>query len=200
MTLTAAVFDSLPYIDTEPTPDERAAALSLILAEMGEETSDQHPSLPPLPIDKFSPLMRNELIRIEEKIPLKAIDFSRYESNDPPDISNKDRNVWYAALRTAYNSQSYLHYREKNLESLDKFGKNSWLLGNAQLESILKDLERDLARRKTEIDHCVIARKAAQESIGGEIRVLEDSWKRSVGRALETEIAAEKLKSSISAP
>ncbi|RKF74964.1 Pre-mRNA-splicing factor SPF27-like protein [Golovinomyces cichoracearum] len=194
MSLTTAVFDSLPYIENDLTPDERIAAESLIAVEMGEKPADGYPSLPPLPLENFSPMMQAEIERIQNKQPLKAIDLSRYETSDTPIHVNSDQETWCAALRSAYISQSYLSSRKKNLESLDKYGKNVWLLGNAQLESILRDLERDLAERKSEIDTCVIERKKAQESIGGEIKSLEENWKRGLGRAIETEIAADNLK------
>lgn len=194
MSLTTAVFDSLPYIENDLTPDERIAAESLIAIEMGEKPIDGYPSLPPLPSENFSPMAHAEIERIQNKQPLKAIDLSRYETIETPTLENSDRETWCAALRSAYVSQSYLSSRKKNLESLDRYGKNVWLLGNAQLEGILRDLERDLVERKSEIDTCVIERKKAQESIGGEVKTLEESWKRGLGRAIETEIAADNLK------
>lgn len=80
---------------------------------------------------------------------------------------------------------------------LDQFGKNSWLIGNSQLEDILRGLERELAERKAEIDEVVIARKGAQEGVGPEVKGLEEGWKRGVGRVLETEVACEQLRREI---
>lgn len=65
------------------------------------------------------------------------------------------------------------------------------------MEDILRDLERELAQRKTEIDVCVVERKNAQESAGGEIKGLEEGWKKGVGRVLETEVAAEGIRRQI---
>lgn len=65
------------------------------------------------------------------------------------------------------------------------------------MEAILSSLERDLAERKTEIDGVVIERKTAQEAVGGEIKGLEETWKRGVGRVLETEVAAENVRLEI---
>ncbi len=58
-------------------------------------------------------------------------------------------------------------------------------------------MERELAERKVEIDGVVIERKNAQEAVGGEIKGLEEGWKRGVGRVLETEVAAEGVRRSI---
>lgn len=209
MPLSAAVFDSLPYIDNEPSPEERAAAQCLIDVELVEQQKQQqqlpiddehqglHPLIPLLPVAHFSPCIQAELERIESKQSLNAIDLSRYESNSLPSFDDCDRESLCTTLRSVYVSLMYLKNRKKNLESLETFGKNAWLLGNAQLENILRDLERDLAQKKNDIDICALERKSAQEAIGGELKSLEESWKKAVGRALETEIAVESLKTRI---
>ncbi|KAH6674076.1 Pre-mRNA-splicing factor SPF27 [Halenospora varia] len=206
MTSLNTVHDSLPYIDTEPSAAERAAAESLITAELGphSNTTQPHPSLPPFPDRHFSPLIEAELLRIETKQPLKAIDLSRYEAQEPPatspDSDEKDPESlirWREALQKAYTSHTYLSGRQTNLALLEQFGKNSWLIGNAQLEDVLRGLERELAERKAEIDYVVIERKNAQEGVGAEIKGLEEGWKRGVGRVLETEVAAEQVRREI---
>lgn len=204
MPLTTAIHDSLPYIDDEPSASERASALSLIATELGSQPTESHPSLPPLPRQHFSELVEAELLRIENKKPLKAIDLARYEAIEPPttspDSDEKSPETlakWREALQRAYTSQSYLVGRQTNLALLEKYGKNAWLIGNAQLEDILRGLERGLSERKVEIDEVVIERKNAQEAVGGEVRGLEETWKRGVGRVLETEVAAEGLRREI---
>jgi pre-mRNA-splicing factor SPF27 len=204
MSLTNAIHDSLPYIDTEPTPSERASALALISQELSIQQTDDHPSLPPLAPQHFSALIESELLRISNKEPLKAIDLTRYEAIDPPTTSpHSDERTpstllaWREALQKAYTSQSYLVGRTTNLALLEKYGKNAWLIGNAQLEDVLRGLERKLAERKTEIDEVVIERKDAQEAVGGEVKGLGEVWKSGVGRVLETEVAAEGVRREI---
>jgi len=204
MSLTNAIHDSLPYIDTEPTPSERASALALIATEVGSVQTESHPSLPPLAPQHFSPLIESELLRIENREPLKAIDLTRYEALEPPTTSphSDEKNpvtliAWREALQKAYTSQSYLDGRTTNLALLEKYGKNAWLIGNSQLEDVLRGLERELAERKTEIDGVVIERKNAQEAVSGEVKGLEEAWKRGVGKVLETEVAAEGLRREI---
>jgi pre-mRNA-splicing factor SPF27 len=204
MPLTTTIHDSLPYIDNEPSASERASALSLIATELGSQSTASHPSLPPLPRQHFSELVEVELLRIENKKPLKAIDLDRYEAIEPPttspdsdEKSPETLTKWRGALQRAYTSQSYLVGRQTNLALLEKYGKNAWLIGNAQLEDILRGLETELAERKVEIDEVVIERKNAQEAVGGEVRGLEETWKRGVGRVLETEVAAEGVRREI---
>ncbi|RDL37946.1 uncharacterized protein BP5553_05379 [Venustampulla echinocandica] len=204
MPLVNAIHESLPYVDTEPTAAERAAAESLIAAELGTQDTQSHPSLPPLADKQFSAIIEAEFPRIEAKEPLKAIDLSRYEALEPPPTTpssdEKDPatlDKWREALGKAYTSQAYLSGRQTNLALLEQFGKNSWLVGNSQLEDVLRAQERELAERKVEIDGVVIERKTAQEAVGAEIRGLEETWKRGVGRVLETEVAAEQLRRDI---
>ncbi|KAE9378025.1 BCAS2 family protein [Stipitochalara longipes BDJ] len=204
MSLTTAVHDSLPYIDAEPTPAERISALALIAEEVGLEQTTDHPSLPLLAPQHFSPLIESELLRIENKQPLQAIDRSRYEAVEPPSTSpHSDERTpetliaWRDALQKTYTSQSYLVGRTTNLALLEKYGKNAWLIGNAQSEDVLRGLEKEFAERKAEIDGVVIERKNAQEAVGGEVKGLEETWKRGVGRVLETEVAAEGVRKEI---
>lgn len=209
MPLITDAHESLPYIDNEPTASEREAALALIAAEQSPEASEggaalQHPLLPPLPEQHFSPLIEAEFQRIESKQPLKAIDLTRYEAQDPPPTSpDSDEKHpeslarWRETLSRAYTSHAYLTGRQTNLALLEQFGKNAWLIGNSQLEDILRGLEKELAERKEEIDRVVLERKTRQEEVGGEIKLLEESWKKGVGKVLETEIAAETVRREI---
>ncbi|KAK6583881.1 hypothetical protein PZA11_003611 [Diplocarpon coronariae] len=172
MPLTNAIHESLPYIDSEPTPSERAAALALISLEASTPaTASEHPLLPPLAPQKLTPLMLSEFARTLQK--------------------------WRTALERAYTSQSYLEGRIANLELLERYGKNAWLEGNRQLEDVLRALERELEERKGEIDGVVIERKNAQEAVSGELKGLEEGWRRGVGRVLETEVAAEAVRREI---
>lgn len=200
MPLTNAIHDSLPYIDNEPTAAERTAALALITRELDPQAEPLHPSIPPLAPSNLPPLMLQEMERLESdpKSKLKGIDTSRYEAVEPPSDKNPNSEaLWKSALQQAYTSQTYLSSRSTSLALLESYGKNAWLISNSQLEAILSSLERDLAERKTEIDGIVIERKTAQESVGGEIKGLEEAWKRGVGRVLETEVAAENVRLEI---
>ncbi|KAF7858646.1 hypothetical protein EAF04_009246 [Stromatinia cepivora] len=197
MPLTNEIHESLPYIDAEPTPLERAAAESLITTYLEPaSTSTPHPSLPPLSPSNLSPDLIAEHAHISSSTPppsLNAIDLSRYETLSPSESSLPASTL----LSQAYTSQTYLNTRLTNLSLLEQFGKNAWLIGNAQLEDILKGLEGEVVAKRDEIDVVVIGRKNAQEAAEAEIRGLEDGWKKGVGRVLETEVAAEGVRREI---
>jgi pre-mRNA-splicing factor SPF27 len=100
-------------------------------------------------------------------------------------------------LSSAYVSDAYLAVRRANLELLDRGGKNAWLLGNYQLEDELRQLERELAETKREIDVVNLERQRRQEDVKGEMEMLEQTWRTGVGRVLETEVAVEELREQI---
>lgn len=102
-----------------------------------------------------------------------------------------------STLARAGASATYLAARRTHLALLDAHGRNAWLIGNWQLEERLKALERELAESKRQIDVLTVQRRKAQEEAGPEIKYLEEAWKNGVGRALETEVAAEELRQQV---
>ncbi|KAI8629991.1 Pre-mRNA-splicing factor SPF27 [Xylariaceae sp. FL1651] len=192
------VHESLPYIDKEPTAAERSAAQSLIDAELSSSTptSTSPAPLPPISGPNFTPLMQSELERVAAKTPLKAIDLARYEAQEslPPSSAPADLTP---ALARAYATNTYLQGRQTHLQLLDAYGKNAWLVGNWQTEAELAALERDLAATKKEIDVVNIQRRRLQDEVAGELKGLEETWKKGIGRVLETELAAEALRQQV---
>lgn len=80
---------------------------------------------------------------------------------------------------------------------LEENGKNAWLIGNSQLEDILRGLEKELAETKEAVENVNKERKIAQEAGMGELVGLEETWKRGVGAILDVELAAEGLRLKI---
>ncbi|KAI0101782.1 Pre-mRNA-splicing factor SPF27 [Nemania sp. FL0031] len=196
------VHESLPYIDQDPTPTERTAAEAQITAELSSSSSSPSPSsLPPAYTPNFSPLITTELTRVSQKQPLNGIDLSRYEAQDASTLSSpsstQSPSDLTPLLTRAYATHTYLQGRQANLQLLEAYGKNAWLVGNWQSEAALAALERDLAAAKREVDVVNIQRRRLQDEVGEELRGLEDAWKRSVGRVLETEVATEALRQQV---
>ena len=178
----------------------------MIAAELSPDyQTTLHPSIPPLPQPKFSNLIQQELDRKAANLPLTGgIDLSRYEAPEPPSTTHTSdgekaeiSREWQDTLQKAYASSSYLSTRITNLSLLDEYGKNAWLIGNSQLEEILKDLERELVEIREATEEVNRARKSVQEGSRGEIEGLEQAWRRGVGRMLEVEVAAEGLRREI---
>ncbi|PLB36568.1 pre-mRNA-splicing factor SPF27 family protein [Aspergillus candidus] len=196
--------DSLPYIDTAPSAQARAAAERLITAELPHDhTTVTHPSIPEFSAPRFSPLIQQELDRKAAGQPLTGgIDLSRYEAPEAPARSTgpdapPDLDEWRRTLQKAYTASSHLSMRHENLALLEESGKNAWLIGNSQLEEILRGLEKELAEMKEAAETVNKERKMAQEARHGELVGLEESWKHGVGAILDVELAAENLRLQI---
>lgn len=80
---------------------------------------------------------------------------------------------------------------------LEEGGKNAWLIGNSQLEDILRGLEKELADTKTDAEEVNRQRKIAQEASQGELVSLQDTWKRGIGAVLDVELASEGIRMQI---
>ncbi|KAF5026172.1 hypothetical protein F66182_1736 [Fusarium sp. NRRL 66182] len=186
MAVPPAYHESLPYIDQEPSSEALAAAHTLITAE----ASTQPPKPASNPEPTFSPAMTAELERVSTSTPLAPLDLSRYEAPSPSASPA-------TALPAAAVAHSYLSSRLTNLELLDRWGKNAWLLGNHSLEAELQALERELASTKREVDILNLERQKKQQAVGAEMKTLDDTWRTGVGRVLETEVAVEELRRKI---
>ncbi|KAH0559001.1 hypothetical protein GP486_004382, partial [Trichoglossum hirsutum] len=181
-------------IDSAPTPQQRAAIASLINACLApEHLATPHPLLPTLPPSTLSPLLEQEIARHASNQPFTGgIDTSRYETLSAP--TSTDPADHYSTLQKAYASSTYLNTRNQNLALLEQFGKNAWLVGNAQLEDILRSMERELVDVRGQIEEVNKLRKSEQEGVRGEMEGLESAWKKGVRGVVETEIAAEGLR------
>ncbi|OOF97050.1 hypothetical protein ASPCADRAFT_205846 [Aspergillus carbonarius ITEM 5010] len=194
--------DSLPYIEPEPSTQARAAAEKLIAAELPlESRTTIHSSIPAFPETRLSPLIQQEVDRKAAGLPWAGgIDLSRYEAPEAPAKSSDgtpDIEGWKRTLQRAYTASSHLSMRHENLALLEENGKNAWLIGNSQLEDILRGLEKELAEVKEAAETVNKERKLAQEANKGEIVGLEESWRRGVGAILDVELAAEGLRMQI---
>ena len=182
--------------------DRVRIALEIELELAPECHSKPHPSLPRLPEPKFPLLIANELERLASGDPArKGIDTGRYEALEPPSTdptSDENRpetvSAWREVLRRAYTSSSYLQSRLSNLALLEEFGKNAWLVANAQSEDVLRGIEKELMETKASADRVNQARKIEQLAAKGELDTLNQSWTDGIGRIIETEVAAERIR------
>jgi pre-mRNA-splicing factor SPF27 len=190
--------------------ESRDAILSAVRAEHpADYATALHPSISTSYTPQFSPLIEAEHERIASKLPKPegtGMDFSRYEGLEPPPKTSPHSDEekpevlrqWRETLQKAYASSTYLSGRLTNLSLLETYGKNAWLIGNSQLEEILKGLEADLTTAKKELANVEEERRATQEdSVKGEMEALEQSWKNGIRGIVEVQIATEGLKQEI---
>lgn len=199
-------------MDAPPDPEALQAAIGLIardIQQAGVDTAHLHPALIPAAAytPNFSDAVEQEHARLQTDAnsKLSAIDLARYEDLEAPPntspTSDEDKPEvlaqWTTALKKAYTSSEYVEARLTELGLLEKFGKNAWLIGNSQQEDILKAIETELADVRKQQQEVEALRMQQQASVHGEIKTLEETWQRGVGRVLETEVAAEGLKQQI---
>ncbi|KAF2224162.1 Pre-mRNA-splicing factor SPF27 [Elsinoe ampelina] len=187
--------DHLPHIDGPPSPTSLNTAKSLIASELSDLTLP-HPSLRPLPPPTFTPAITSSLTLLSTSQPLPKLDFSRYEAPSAPD-EGASKEEWTNALRSAYISTGYLSSRTENLSLLETFGRNAWLVGNSQLEDVLRDLEVEVKQAKGEVERVQSEREGMQGSVRGELEELERTWRGQVGRLLEVQVAAERVRGEV---
>lgn len=189
--------DALPYVDAQPSSEELSAANALVERDIDPASKTSlHPSIPTRRTPQFSELVEAEHARLASGAQKEGgIDLSRYEALDAP--AQGDVAEWKATLQKAYASQEYLNSRNINLSLLETYGKNAWLIGNSQLEDILRDLEREVEAVKLDLEAVEQARRAAQSNAEGEMKGLEEGWRKGVGRLIEVQAAAERLRLDI---
>lgn len=189
-------------IDPEPSAEDLAAARALISAELAASPSTEPSAFLPASSSSrapsFSPAVTAELDRIAAQTAPTPLDLSRYEAQEPPAASGPDAvTTLRTPLERAYVSASYLAARNQNLRLLDRAGRNAWLLGNYRVEADLRAVEAELAATKREMDLVNAARATRQNEVKGEMQTLEQNWRSSVGKVLETEIAVEELRQQV---
>ena len=199
-----------PDIDAPLSGTERDAILSQIHAERPPDiASALHPNVATDYTPAFTPAMQAEHDRIAsgvEKIPEgQGIDMDRYNNIDAPEettaASEEERlrllQQWHSALQKANANSTYISGRLTHLSLLETYGKNAWLMGNDQLEQLLRGLELDYAEAKKTLETTEEERKTRQEGVYSEMKMLDESWKTAVRGLIEVQIATEELKQEV---
>jgi pre-mRNA-splicing factor SPF27 len=196
-------------VDAPLSDAERNAIVSQIHAERpSDHAAALHPKVSTSYEPKFSAAVEAEHDRLSkglERPPGSGIDLTRYDNVEPPKQttphSDEDKpdqvQQWRSALQKAYTNSAYISGRLTNLSLLETYGKNAWLIGNNQLETLLKDLEKDFAEAKRELERVEQERKTRQEYVQGEMMMLEQSWKKGVRSVVEVQIATEELRQQV---
>jgi len=197
MPLIQSSTEHLPYIDVAPSDGALAAANALIQAELDTDAAATlHSSIPEHREPHFSSLVDSEHAHLAAgKARTQGIDLSRYEALDAP--AQGDLEGWKTTLQKAYASSEYLRSRETNLALLETYGKNAWLVGNGQLEDLLKGLEKEIEAQRIEVENVERERRDKQGAVAGEMKGLDASWRDGVGQLIEVLAAAEGVRGEI---
>ena len=153
-----------------------------------------HPAIAELPTTKLTSAFQQEVERVAASKPLTGgVDLARYQDSEQvSEDSNAD--TLRQALRSAYANTTYLRGRQINIELLEDYGKNAWLIGNSQLEDVQRRLEIELTTVKSRSENTNKSRKALQEDSQGELLGLAETWKHGIGKIIETQVATDALR------
>ena len=187
----------LPDIDARPSTEDLASAHALVQVELSPAAPGEiHHSISSAREPRFSDLVSASHARLASTGAQEdSIHLPRYDALEAP--SPGDLAGWKATLQQAHVSREYLGSRELNLGLLQTYGKNAWLMGNSQMEDMVRDLESESQARKIELEQVEQARRAVQANAYGELSGLEESWRKGVGRLVEVQAAVEGVKRTI---
>jgi len=161
--------DALPYIDKEyEQPDMQSNVHTLIEEEMRSFAPKNYLAhLPEPPSLDFpqSVFLKHEFNRIANNKPLTHIDSTRYSVDPPPKELEKDVQAWKTAINNAHAQMEYQNSKQLNMEMLENFGSQTWLVHNQQIEDMKAALEIQVKSRRKEADIINMKRKSAQETL-----------------------------------
>ncbi|KAB8576175.1 hypothetical protein FH972_025703 [Carpinus fangiana] len=206
MPLIESGHDELAHIDITLTEADLIAARTTLAEELDASASKDalHPSIPATDYTPNFPSLtstaHDQIASTGKPRPEgEGISLARYEEPDAPESTDtlEQYTQWDKTLSAAYTSQSYLSQRALNLSLLERYGKNSWLISNAQVEDDLHTLERELKTAKDQGFVVDEERRHRQQGVRGEMEALQQSWQESLGRAIEAEVAGAQLHQEI---
>lgn len=174
--------DSLPYIDKEyDDPSIQSEVLKMVQEEM-EQTEPPKHKTKAIALFANNPMLRQEYERVKFGHPLPAFDTTRYQLPAPATDSADD---WHKAVQNADSQLTHQHVRLLNLELLQQFGSNAWLLSLKQQEQLLKSIENATQRYRQEGMQINRERKQMQMAVGEQLREMEARWMDGVQKCID---------------
>lgn len=207
MPLTLEATDYVPTIDDALTTGQLESVRSRIQAYLPIDYKTRlHHGVDKSYEPEFPQWLLEEGQRIVEDKPRsqgEGVDLSRYEAEalEPPPrttpTSDEDKpellQQWRETLQRAYSTSTYLSGRLTNLSLLETYGKNAWLIGNSQLEDVLRELEREIEARRGTLEQVEDVRRSQSARVNPQLDTLENDWKRSIGGIVDVQLATEEL-------
>ncbi|KHJ44291.1 ribosomal protein S4 [Trichuris suis] len=206
------VVDALPYIDQGYDENMRAAALALI-----EEECQRYPpsrnylrDLPLISLDTFlvarklslssvevpfwqTPVLRNEMERLESGRPMELLNMKRYELPGPPAAKQSDITSWQEAVANSKTQLEHQDLRILNLELMADYGPDVWREYSERVAKLVAQSRKQLERIRQETHEINCRRKSKQLEVAGELKQLEARWVALVTKNYEIEKACSDL-------
>jgi len=193
--------DALPYIDTEYEVESLQKQVEILLQEEMRQHPPSKDYLAHLPYPSLhfddSAFVPSELERIARGEKMTPMDTARYALVPPPSVKKTDPKAWQNAVKNAQSQIEHQSIRFENLDLLNNYGANSWMLHNEYLEQYKQRLSKLLQQYKTEIEEVNRQRKKEQTEAGRVLFQLEQKWEQLIMKNIEIEIACRKLEEEL---
>lgn len=192
--------DALPYIDIGYDEGSKQAALALVEQELKrfKPTKNYLDILGPVNLHAFeSELLQNEFERMEQRLPMEALNFKRYELPPPPPNKQTDANAWKECVENSCAQLEHQASRLLNLEVMIEYGSSAYRVYNQTLKIIFGEAEKQLESLKKQIQTSNLARKTEQTRAGSKLTNMEQNWVGLVSKNYEIECAIAELEKEL---
>ncbi|PRP73024.1 hypothetical protein PROFUN_17052 [Planoprotostelium fungivorum] len=191
--------DALPYIDDDYSAKEDEIN-EMIAKEQRRFRPEDYLSKYEVIVDPFSSTMVNcEHERIANGMEPETLDVSRYELLPPSESKQNDKEAWERALHNAQSQLEHQSLRLLNLELMNKYGANAYIVYNKYLEDIQKRLQNEVQGMQKQIEDMSLERRNEQVFCGENLRTLESKRVDLIYKNLDLEEICRGLEEEIEA-
>lgn len=195
------IVDALPYIDQGyDNPGVREAALAMVEEECRryKPTKNYLEHLGPAESTTFeTELLKHELERIQNRIPMEGLAMKRYELPPPPPGKLSEVGAWTESVKNSMAQLEHQSVRAINLDLMVEYGCEAWKSNLEVLTAMQAKAQVQLQELRKEIQEVNWQRKSKQMQAGEKLRALEAHWVLLVSKNYEIEQACAKLEEDI---
>lgn len=142
-------------------------------------------------------LLKNELERIQNRIPMEGLAMKRYELPPPPPGKLSEVGAWNESVKNSMAQLEHQSVRAINLELMMEYGCEAWKSNLEVLTSLQAKAQTQLQDLRKEIQEVNWQRKSKQMQAGDKLRALEAQWVLLVSKNYEIEQACARIEEDI---
>lgn len=142
-------------------------------------------------------LLKHELERIQNRIPMEGLAMKRYELPPPPAGKLSEVGAWTESVKNSMAQLEHQSVRAINLELMMDYGCEAWKSNLEVLTALQAKAQSQLQELRKEIQEVNWQRKSKQMQAGEKLRALEAHWVLLVSKNYEIEQACAGLEEEI---
>lgn len=132
-------------------------------------------------------LLKHELERIQNRIPMEGLAMKRYELPPPPPGKLSEVGAWTESVKNSMAQLEHQSVRAINLELMMEYGCEAWKSNLEVLTALQAKAQAQLQELRKEIQEVNWQRKSKQMQAGERLRALEAHWVLLVSKNYEIE-------------